>query len=213
VKRTSFLLAGAGAALAGCAGSAVPSVSATTAPPTAPGPEGRQLLGSLLLTAFEYETRDYVRCDGRLLPINDTNAALFALLSDRFGGRYPQTFALPDLRGRAPIEHLQYTIAINGVFPLHKNAVRRQAPASAPLIGQLLLVPYVAVKLPPRGWLECDGRELDIKGHQELFAVIGYTFGGTDRGVTFTLPDLRGHAPLAGLTYLIAVEGRYPSRA
>lgn len=44
----------------------------------------------------------WLPCDGRLLNVQQ-NQALFSLLGNRFGGTYPQTFALPDLRGRTPV--------------------------------------------------------------------------------------------------------------
>lgn len=40
------------------------------------------------------------------------------------------------------------------------------------------------------GWLRCDGRELSVSEYNELFQVIGYSFGG--QGDIFKLPDLRG---------------------
>ena len=43
----------------------------------------------------------------------------------------------------------------------------------------------------PDGWLICDGEELLIEPYQELFDVIGYTFGG-DGVTSFCVPDLRG---------------------
>ncbi len=42
----------------------------------------------------------------------------------------------------------------------------------------------------PNGYLPCEGQELLISKYQELYAVIGKTFGGTDK--TFLLPDLQG---------------------
>lgn len=41
----------------------------------------------------------------------------------------------------------------------------------------------------PNGWLECNGATLTISQYQQLFAVIGTTYGG-DGVTTFTLPDL-----------------------
>jgi microcystin-dependent protein len=43
----------------------------------------------------------------------------------------------------------------------------------------------------PRGWLPCEGQELEIQRHQALFSLIGFNYGGNDRTV-FALPDLRG---------------------
>ncbi|MEM7465806.1 MAG: tail fiber protein [Pseudomonadota bacterium] len=47
----------------------------------------------------------------------------------------------------------------------------------------------------PTGWLLADGSILNIVDYQELFAVIGTTFGGDGR-FTFQLPDLRGRSPI-----------------
>jgi microcystin-dependent protein len=42
----------------------------------------------------------------------------------------------------------------------------------------------------PTGYLECDGSSVSTTTYAALFAVIGYTYGGS--GASFTLPDLRG---------------------
>jgi microcystin-dependent protein len=49
-----------------------------------------------------FAPQGWATCDGQLLPINQ-NTALFAILGTTYGGNGIQTFALPDLRGRAPI--------------------------------------------------------------------------------------------------------------
>lgn len=46
-------------------------------------------------------------------------------------------------------------------------------------------------KQVPKGWMVCDGRQLDSKVHHELFNAIGTTFGG-DGESYFCIPDLRG---------------------
>jgi len=56
----------------------------------------------------------------------------------------------------------------------------------------------------PKGWLDCDGRSLQIVKYTAMFALLGTRFGGDGR-VNFCLPDLCGCAPLgagagAGLT-------------
>jgi microcystin-dependent protein len=216
MKRQTFLLSGAGAVLAGCAGSVVPSGAPTSsgAQSTAhrsPGArdEGDQLLGSLLLVPYDYAPAEFAACDGAKLPI-DSNGALFSLLGTNFGGNGRNDFALPDMRGREPIKGLSYVIATAGMFPGRK--FRTAARGIAPLIGQLLLVPYVPAFIPPHGWAACDGQTLDIRGNQALFSVMGNKFGGNGQ-TTFALPDLRKHLPVKDLTYLIALDGRYPSRA
>jgi hypothetical protein len=49
---------------------------------------------------------------------------------------------------------------------------------------------YFAASAAPIGWFACSGAALNTTIFQDLFNVIGYTFGGS--GDTFNLPDLRG---------------------
>jgi microcystin-dependent protein len=59
-------------------------------------------IGELRLMAFNFAPRNWARCEGQLLPINQ-NQALFALLGTQYGGNGQTTFGLPDLRGRAAV--------------------------------------------------------------------------------------------------------------
>ena len=57
---------------------------------------------------------------------------------------------------------------------------------------------------PPTNWLICDGSSLDTTAYAALFAVIGYTYGGS--GSNFNLPPLANAFPFGGGT-LGAVGG------
>lgn len=61
----------------------------------------------------------------------------------------------------------------------------------------------------PSGWLICDGTGLDTTTYATLFAIIGYTFGGS--GSTFNLPDLRDTMPIgkSGTKAIGATGGSY----
>jgi microcystin-dependent protein len=59
-------------------------------------------LGSIILVGFTFAPRGWATCSGQLLPISQ-NDALFSLLGTTYGGDGQSTFALPDMRGRAPI--------------------------------------------------------------------------------------------------------------
>lgn len=50
-----------------------------------------------------YAPRGWARCEGQILPIAQ-NTALFSLIGTIYGGNGQTTFALPDLRGRAPMQ-------------------------------------------------------------------------------------------------------------
>ncbi|WP_202758868.1 phage tail protein [Delftia acidovorans] len=59
-------------------------------------------LGEIRAFGFGLIPKNWLPCDGRLMPVS-TNQALFALLSVRYGGNGTTTFGLPDLRGRVPL--------------------------------------------------------------------------------------------------------------
>lgn len=59
-------------------------------------------LGDVNLFAGNFAPGGFLPADGRLLPISQHDA-LFAVLGTTYGGDGQTTFALPDLRGRAPI--------------------------------------------------------------------------------------------------------------
>ncbi|HYF65319.1 MAG TPA: tail fiber protein [Herpetosiphonaceae bacterium] len=52
---------------------------------------------------FTFAPTGWAFCDGQLLPISQ-NTALFSLLGTTYGGNGKSNFALPDLRGRAPMQ-------------------------------------------------------------------------------------------------------------
>lgn len=60
------------------------------------------MLGEVKMFAGNFAPRGWALCDGQLLAISQ-NQALFSLLGTMYGGDGRTTFALPDLRGRAPI--------------------------------------------------------------------------------------------------------------
>ena len=59
-------------------------------------------LGEVRLFAGNFAPRGWVLCHGQLLPINK-HKALFSILGTTYGGDGRNTFALPDLRGRAAV--------------------------------------------------------------------------------------------------------------
>jgi len=60
-------------------------------------------MGELKLVSFNFAPKGWAQCNGQQLPINQ-NQALFALLGTTYGGNGQTTFALPDLRGRVPMD-------------------------------------------------------------------------------------------------------------
>lgn len=61
------------------------------------------MLGEIRAVAFSFAPANWAICDGSLLQVR-SNTALFALLGSQYGGDGVNTFALPDLRGRAIVD-------------------------------------------------------------------------------------------------------------
>jgi len=59
-------------------------------------------LSEIRIMSFAFAPKGWALANGQLLPINQ-NQALFSLLGTTFGGDGRVNFALPDIRGRAPI--------------------------------------------------------------------------------------------------------------
>jgi microcystin-dependent protein len=60
-------------------------------------------IGSIMMFAGNFAPRGWALCEGQLLSISQ-NTALFSLLGTTYGGNGQTTFALPDLRGRVPVQ-------------------------------------------------------------------------------------------------------------
>lgn len=59
-------------------------------------------LAEIKIFAGNFAPKGYALCNGQLMSIAQ-NTALFSLLGTNFGGNGTSTFALPDLRARAPM--------------------------------------------------------------------------------------------------------------
>lgn len=69
----------------------------------AASPQGdNPFIGEIRMFAGTFAPLGWMFCEGQILPISE-NEALFSLIGTTFGGDGQETFALPDLRGRAPV--------------------------------------------------------------------------------------------------------------
>lgn len=74
----------------------------------------------------------------------------------------------------------------------------------APYLGEIRMF---AGNFAPAGWMFCEGQLLPISENENLFQLIGTTYGG-DGEATFALPDLRGRIPIhQGNSFILAETG------
>lgn len=153
------------------------------------------MIGKITLFPYDFEPRNWMNCDGRLVPISE-NEILFMLLGTTFGGDGESTFAVPDLTNIAP-PNCKYCMAITGTF--NDNYYEG-------IVGETML----SVAPPSAGNVkECTGQSLTKEQAPLLMMFMGSRFGG-DGVKNFNLPDMRGKAP-NGLQYLMAMQGNDPN--
>ena len=166
------------------------------------------ILGSITLFGFDWAPVGWARCDGTLLSIS-SNTALFSLLGTTYGGNGQTTFALPDLRGRAP---------------MHDGTGPGLSPKTIGQAGGTESVTLTAANVAPHTHAVAATATASSKSPSG--SVPGYTDGGSSYGTSdgttmapgMIQPNTGGptpvdiESPYLAMNYCIAVEGVYPSR-
>lgn len=175
-------------------------------------------VGEIRLFAGMYPPANWHLCDGSLLKINDYQP-LYALIGTNYGGDGVTTFAVPDLRGRVPIGQgagtglTPRTLGQNGgaetvtlteanMGPHTHSVLTAGVTATSPTPGASVM--YANTTSPTTQYLK-SGLGTDA-------ATPTNPIGGT----ISTSSAAAGHAnvmPTAILTYIIALNGTFPTRA
>lgn len=176
-------------------------------------------LGEIRLMALNFAPRDWMLCQGQILPISQ-NTALFSLLGNRYGGNGQTTFALPDLRGRTYVGIGQgpglspYTQGdVTGTetetlnltqLPMHLHSLTASTmPANSGTADQTTVSNnYYAT--PPSG----QPAQYALDGGVNMAAdVLSGTSGSVGNGKAH-----ENRMPYLVLNYCIAVQGIFPQR-
>jgi microcystin-dependent protein len=170
-------------------------------------------LGTIAIFAGNFAPRGYMLCQGQMLAIAQ-NAALFSLLGTTYGGNGQTTFALPDLRGRAPIGAGQgvgltsielgqiagsesTSISINNM-PNHTHplSASSQPAGQATPQGNFIAVPVDSTGNPGTGFNSNSNTQM----------------AATSVGPTGGSQPMPIRNPCLGINYIIATQGLFPSR-
>ena len=174
-------------------------------------------LGAIFLFAGNFAPRGYLLCQGQILSISQ-NSALFSILGTTYGGNGTQTFALPDLRGRAPIGEgtgpglspvalgqaagTQSVSILTTNLPSHSHSLNAQtgnASATAPTSNLLAVVNDGGVPTPNLYSAYAGGSP-------------NTTMSPSSVGLTGSNIPISIQNPYLGINYIIAVNGIFPSR-
>lgn len=160
-------------------------------------------LSQIMMVSFNFAPRGWAQCDGQLLPINQ-NQSLYSLLGTTYGGDGRTTFALPDLRGRAPMHRGDYfplgekggqeTVALTiAQIPEHTHAFQASAADATASSPQNALPAK-----PSRVAYNVEDSLVDMNS-----------------GVVMPIGGGVGHnnlQPFLAINFVIALQGLFPSR-
>ncbi|MEE1889300.1 phage tail protein [Pseudomonas carassii] len=190
-------------------------------------------LGQITLFAGNFAPRGWALCQGQILSIAQ-NTALFSILGTTYGGNGQTTFALPDLRGRAPVQQ--------GQGPGLPDVVLGEAAGTPTVtLTSLNMVPQ-AVNIPastvsvaiPAAEGEADlpapsttgvlAKPKDTTGSGAAIDIYASTASDTTlKPFNVTIPASTGvtsggnqpfsiQSPYLGINFIIATSGIFPSR-
>jgi microcystin-dependent protein len=167
-------------------------------------------LGEIRMFAGNFAPRGWALCQGQLLPISQ-NTALFSLLGTYYGGNGQSTFALPDLRGRAPIHQGQ------GPSLTLRNLGEQVGTESVTLIyNEMPAHTHIVMGVA------APGNSVSPAGGYPAVSTTRdrvYSTSAPDANPTNQLPPAGGGQPHNNLmpyltvNFIIAMEGVFPARS
>jgi microcystin-dependent protein len=172
-------------------------------------------LGEIRLMGFPFAPKGWLYCQGQLLPVLQ-NQALFSLLGTTYGGDGKNTFALPDLRGRAIVGVGQGA----GLSPVAwgqqggqemVTLTPGQLPSHSHTFSGTIKTAVVADLKAPNGGVPAKGTALQFSLSTPTAPMNASMLGGNLGSAGGGQPH-DNRQPTLVLNYAIATTGIYPSR-
>ena len=161
-------------------------------------------LGTIVLFAGNFAPRGWAMCNGQILSISQ-NTALFSILGTTYGGNGVTTFALPDLRGRAPIGFNQGPGLSN-----HQLGEEGGTETVTLTVGEIPAHQHAQPASNAEQDTNRPGNAVPAKGGVYAGATDGTTLDPTTSAGGNQPHDNR--PPYLAINYIIALEGIFPSR-
>ncbi len=160
-------------------------------------------IGQISIVGFNYAPRGYAFCNGQLMSIAQ-NQALFSILGTTYGGDGVSTFALPDLRGRAPMHVGANLLGIKG----GAETVTLNATQIPPHTHQVVATSAPADTGDPTGalWAVMTDASLQYTAPANTLMAANAIGGGGSNQPHANMP------PSTVLNFVIALSGIFPSR-
>lgn len=172
-------------------------------------------VAEIRIFAGNFAPRSWAFCDGQLLPISQ-NTALFSLIGTTYGGDGRTTTALPNLQGQAPMHpgrgpgltsrRLGQRTGTNTVtlseaqIPSHNHTVRGRMGS-----GTANLTPNNTASLSKNGFGDRIYQTNTTGSLENLASQTLSTTGGSQSHTNVQ--------PFLAMSFIIALQGLYPSRS
>ena len=163
---------------------------------------GTPFLGEIKIVSFGFAPRSWALCNGQLLPIAQ-NQALFSILGTTYGGNGQTNFALPDLRGRAPLHRGQNVEGQKAGEEAH-TLIINEMPAHTHFVQAM---PTAGTTLLPSGNVLANRASEPYAAPNNLVPM----HDGTTSNVGGSQPH-NNMQPYLVLNFCIALQGIFPSR-
>lgn len=171
-------------------------------------------IGEIRMFAGNFPPRGWQFCQGQLLSIAQ-NTALFSILGTTYGGNGQTTFALPDLRGRYPMQQGQGP----GLSP--RSLGEQGGSETVTLLSNQMPAhthSHVASgaqgdQVTPEGNFNAVLIDPNTQQPQNLYnATASTTMNAASIGVAGGSQPHNNMSPFLAINFIIAMEGIYPSR-
>ena len=165
-------------------------------------------IGQLMLVGFNFCPQGWAEANGQILSIAQ-NTALFSLLGTTYGGNGQTTFALPDLRGRAPISQGQGP-GLDNYFEGESGGAETHALTTNELPAHTHQA-YGSSAVPTA--LGPSGMEVATQDRVKMYAAPGskVAMAGEAVGMTGGNAAFDIRSPFLTLQWCIALFGVFPS--
>ncbi|MDF7776265.1 tail fiber protein [Sphingomonas sp. AOB5] len=170
----------------------------------------QQFLGEVRLFPYNFAPKTWAYCAGQLLSIAQ-NTALFSLLGTTYGGNGVNTFALPDLRGRAIKGTAQNGTYVQGQVAGTETVTLLQS--QMPMHNhQWFASADGATNPPPTNNFLAAGRSAGNPAGLYAPNANPVALATTTLGITGGSQPHNNMQPYLVLAYCIALQGIFPSR-
>lgn len=167
---------------------------------------GEQFLGEIQMFSGNFPPKGWAFCNGQLLAIN-TNQALFSLLGTTYGGNGVTNFALPDLRGRVPVHPNNSTIVQGQMSGTENNTLTvSNLPAHSHTVNA---VSSQGNQNLPTNSLPAETAQLDPEYSNAAGNAVMSSGMVSQTGNNQPVNNIQ---PSVGCTYIISLQGIFPSR-